>query len=95
MNVPKMESLIKKWDVDRDAFLAKSDQPDSKFADGFRNRIENVKLQCKSAPSRLEQIKAVGCFRWQVFEAGMNGAWKKLDSAFRKLTEEERGAVAE
>jgi hypothetical protein len=95
MNVQKMETLIKGWDVDLDAYLAKADQPGTKFADGFRSRVENVKSQCKSALGRLDQIKAYGCFRWQVFEQGMNGAWKKLDSAFRKLAEEERGAVSE
>jgi hypothetical protein len=95
MNVQKMEGLIKTWDVDLDAFLAKADQPGMKFAVGFRDRIEKVKSQCKSAQDRLDQIKAVGCFRWQVFEAGMDGAWKKLDAAFRKLTLEERSAAIE
>jgi hypothetical protein len=95
MNVQRMEGLIKTWDVDLDGLLAKADQPELKFAEGFRRRIEDVKLQCRSAQSMLDQIRAYGCFRWQVFEPGMNVAWKKLDAAFRRLTEEERGVPSQ
>jgi hypothetical protein len=92
MTLGKMETQLKQWNLQIETFTAKSDDPGTTSPIDFRKHIDNVKSQCKATQERLDEIKAAGCFRWQVYEPGIIGTWKKLDNAFKRLSEEDRGA---
>lgn len=89
MNVGKMETLLREWGEQLDALVARSQAAGAAVASDYHKRIEDVKSQCKVAKTRLEEIRAAGSFRWQVFESAMEGRWKKLESAFKRVTKEE------
>lgn len=86
-HIGKMESQLKHWGAKLDGLLAKADDTSAETKAEYRKSVGELKQKHQAAQAKLDELKAAGSEKWEVFKVGVDSAWRELEVAFKKLTE--------
>ena len=50
-----------------------------------RQRLDDLKEKYDAAEAKLAELKAAGSSKWEVFQGGVETAWRELANAFTRL----------
>jgi len=83
--VNKMESQFKLWDAQLDVLMAKAKVVGMQAKNEHSERIDAIKAKRAQAQAKFDEVKAAGSDKWDSFKAGLEVAWKDLESAFSEI----------
>ena len=85
VNVEKMEAQLKEWGKKIDELAVKADTAGAQVKADYRKYVDDLKAKRTVAQSKLDELKAAGSEKWEVFKSGVESAWKDLESTFKTL----------
>ena len=84
-HVGKMEAQLKRWGSQLDGLVAKAQEAGTEAKDDYRQAVAELKAKHQAAQAKLDELRAVGTDKWEVFKTGVESAWSDLETAFKKL----------
>jgi hypothetical protein len=85
-HIEKREAQLRQWGVRLDELVARAEEAGAKAKIDHRKRIDDLKVKYQVARSRLDELRAAGSEKWEIFKNGVERAWSELEVAFKKLT---------
>jgi hypothetical protein len=85
-HVGKMETQLKVWSVKLDELVAKAEEVGTEAKIDYCKRIDDLKAKHLAAQEKLVELRAAGIEEWESLKTGVEGTWKDVESAFKKLT---------
>ena len=84
-HVEKMEAELKQWGARLDKLLteAQATRADAKI--DYRKRLDDLREKYVAAEKSFAELKAAGSGKWEIFQGGVEAAWRELATAFTKL----------
>ena len=86
-NIAKMDAQLRLWNAKLGELIAKGKVASEEVKVDTRKRVEEFKARLDEAQARLAEVKKAGTEHWESFRAGIEGAWKQAEAAFRKLVD--------
>ena len=83
--VGEMEAELKQWGTRLDNLLAKADVAGTAARIDYRQRLDDLKEKYDAAEAKLAELKAAGSGKWEIFQGGVETAWRELATAFTRL----------
>lgn len=83
--VSKLEDQLELWAAKLNELAAKAEVKSHETKIDTRKHLEDAKAKLAVARSRLDEAKTAGAGRWDKFKAGVESAWKELETAFHDL----------
>jgi hypothetical protein len=85
-HVEDMEAELKQWGARLDKLMteAHSARADVKKSD-HRKRLDDLREKYLAAEERFAELKAAGSGKWEIFQGGVEAAWRELATAFTRL----------
>jgi division protein CdvB (Snf7/Vps24/ESCRT-III family) len=84
--VSKLEDRLELWAAKLNELAAKTEVKSQETKIEARARLEEAEARLAVARTKLDEAKIAGAERWDKFKAGVESAWKELETAFDKLT---------
>ena len=84
-DVRNMEAELGRWSAKLDELRARTDAAGSELRFDYRKRLDDMSRKYAVAEQRLDELKAAGTAKWEIFRGGIEDAWSQLEEAFRKL----------
>ena len=84
-NLSKLEEQLKLWNARLTELLAKAAVTGQQAKIASRKQVDELKTRLESARSKLEEAKAAGSEKWEVFRQSVEHTWQELEGAFKKL----------
>ena len=84
-HVGKMEAELKQWGMRLDNLLAMAQVVGTAARVDHRQRLDDLKEKYDAAEAKLAELKAAGSSKWEVFQGGVEAAWRELANAFTRL----------
>ena len=84
-NVSKLEDQLKLWTAKLNEVAARVGVAGQEAKIASRKQVDELKTRLESARSKLEEAKAAGSEKWEVFRQGVEHTWQELEGAFKKL----------
>jgi galactokinase len=84
-NLEKMETQLKAWGAKIDAFLANAEKHRAEAKAEYQKRVDELKARHAAVQAKLDELKAASSDKWEVLRAGLEAAWKDLETTFRTL----------
>jgi len=83
--VGKMEADLRIWGAKIEALIAGAAAAGTGAKIDYRRRLDDIKTKYQIVEKKLAELKYVSSSRWEMFQDGIEKAWKDLEAAFRKL----------
>lgn len=83
--VGEMEAELKQWGARLDNLLAMAHVVGTAAKIDHRQRLDDLKEKYDAAEAKLAELKAAGSGKWEVFQGGVETAWRELANAFTRL----------
>jgi hypothetical protein len=84
-HVGEMEAELKQWGARLDNLLAMAQVVGTAGRIDHRQRLDDLKEKYDAAEAKLAELKAAGSSKWEVFQGGVETAWRELANAFTRL----------
>jgi predicted nucleic acid-binding Zn-ribbon protein len=84
--VANLEAQLASWGAKIDELASKTEQNKAEAKADYQKRLQDLRTQCSTAQTRLDEFKRAGNKNWETVRGGIENAWKDLDVAFQKLT---------
>jgi hypothetical protein len=84
-NVSKLEDQLKLWTAKLNEVAARAGVAGEQAKMASRRQVDELKTRLESARSKLEEAKAAGSEKWEIFRQGVEHTWQELEGAFKKL----------
>jgi hypothetical protein len=81
-----MERQLKHWGARLDDLAAKVATAGANAEADRRDLVAELRAKQELAQAKLDELKAAGGDKWETLKAGVEGAYKELEGAFKKLT---------
>ena len=84
--VGEMEVQLREWGVKLEELLAAAELAGAEAKAEYCKRLDGLRAKHQAVRAKLEELRAAGSGKWETLEAGVEGAWRELDDAFRRLS---------
>lgn len=84
-DVGKMEAELEQWGARLDNLQAMAQLAGTAAGIDHRQRLDDLKEKYDAAEAKLTELKAAGSSKWEVFQGGVETAWRELANAFTRL----------
>lgn len=82
----KLEAQLAAWGAKLDSLVDDADQADTEAKEDYRKRVAAIKVKYEVARTRVSELKTASGDKWDTFKAGVEVAWKDLETAFGSLS---------
>lgn len=80
-----LESQLTLWGAKLDELIAKAKVSRQEAQIESRKHLDELKRKLDAATTKLQAAKAAGGDKWEAFKHDVEGSWKDLEAAFKKL----------
>ena len=84
-HVEKMEAELKQWGARLDKLMTQAHATSADVKIDYRKRLDDLREKYVAAEKRFAELKAAGSGKWEIFQGGVEAAWRELATAFTKL----------
>lgn len=84
-HVEKMEAELKQWGARLDKLLTAAHAASADMKTDYRKRLDDLRQKYVAAEKRFAELKAAGSGKWEIFQGGVEAAWRDLATAFTRL----------
>ena len=88
--VARMKTQLKKWDADVDALTARAEQASAEARAAYHVKIKELRANRDVAQKKFDEIRAASESAAAKMQAGMEAAWKTMQSALEKVSSDLR-----
>ena len=85
-HVGEMEGELKRWAAKLGELRSQGHTRGGEMNLDYHQRLDAMEAKYDAAETKVDELKAAGSARWEVFRSGIETAWSELEAAFRKLT---------
>ena len=85
-HVEKMEAELKQWGARLDKLVTGAHATSADAKVDYRNRLDDLREKYVAAERSFAELKAAGSGKWEIFQGGVETAWRELATAFTRLT---------
>ena len=83
--VAKMEAELKQWGSRLDKLMTAAHATGADVKIDYRKRLDDLREKYVAAERRFTELKAAGNGKWEIFQGGVEAAWRELATAFTRL----------
>ena len=84
-HVEKMEAELKQWGARLDKLLTAAHGASTDVKSDYRKRLDDLRQKYVAAEKKFAELKAAGSGKWEIFQGGVETAWRDLATAFTRL----------
>ncbi len=82
----QMQSQLKKWDAEIDAFSAKANQFGAEARDKYYDQLKDMRANREALTEKMHEVTQASEAAWQEMQKGMETAWDSMKTAMEKMT---------
>ena len=84
-HVQKMEAELEQWGARLDKLVTEAHATSADVKTDYRKRLDDLRRKYVTAEKKFAQLKAAGSGKWEIFQNGVEAAWRELATAFTRL----------
>ena len=84
-NVSKLEDQLKLWTAKLNEVAARAGVATQEAKIASRKQLDELKTRLESARTKLDEAKAAGSEKWEIFRQSVEHTWQELEGAVKKL----------